>query len=196
MVLTTASVAVLITDTVLSLWFVTYACRPSDVTATPPGIPPAIVLTTACVAVSITDTMLLLWSVTYARWPSGVTATPKRPFPVLPKVIVLTTCVAVSTTDTVPSCWFATYASWVIWANDGLAAPRHSPKRRPRRTAAFMTPTAAVPFADSGLPLPDCPAKSLTTSRFKDSRKTSTPTETQKSEYIWNQSVYMENIDH
>jgi hypothetical protein len=28
-------------------------------TATPPGIPPAIVLTTACVAVSITDTMLL-----------------------------------------------------------------------------------------------------------------------------------------
>src|SRR5580704_11471753 len=148
MVLTTASVAVSITDTVLSLWFVTYACRPSGVTATPPGIPPAIVLTTACVAVSITDTMLLLWSVTYARWPSGVTATPKRPFPVLPKVIVLTTCVAVSTTDTVPSCWFATYASWVIWANDGLAATRYSPKTRP-------------------------------------------PTETQKREYIWNQSVYM-----
>ena len=63
--------------------------------------------------------------------------------------------------------------------------------------AGPMTPTAAVrPFADIGLPLPDCPAKSLTTSRFKDSRKTSTPTETQKSEYIWNQSVYMENIDH
>jgi hypothetical protein len=36
----------------------------------------------------------------------------------------------------------------------------------------------------------------LTTSRFKDSRKTLTPTETQKSEYIWNQSVYRENIDH
>ena len=36
----------------------------------------------------------------------------------------------------------------------------------------------------------------LTTSRFKDSRKRSTPTETQKSEYIWNQSACMENIDH
>ena len=35
-----------------------------------------------------------------------------------------------------------------------------------------------------------------TTKKIKDSRKTFTPNETQKSAYIWNKSAYMENIDH
>src|ERR1700738_2835121 len=86
-------------------------------------------------------------------------------------MVLTTACAAVSITDTVLALKFATYASWVTWANEELTVPRYSPTTRPRWTAVFMTPTAAVcPFTDSGLPLRSCQAESVTGSRFKDCR--------------------------
>src|SRR5476651_2070501 len=95
---------VLITDTVLSFSFATYAWLPSGAIKILIGALPTVTAETALVTVLIIDTVLLLPkypSATYTRLPSGVTATPLGPLPI--GMVNITMLLAVLITDNVLS---------------------------------------------------------------------------------------------
>src|SRR6218665_3696417 len=109
MVLVTVPVAVSILDTEPDPLLVTYAVRPSGVTATPTGVESTVmVLVTVPVAVLILDTEPDPLLAAYTVLPSGVTATPAGRKPTA--MVLVTVPVAVSILDTESDSSLVTYA--------------------------------------------------------------------------------------